>query len=688
MLDTLLPFISNHSHLTYFVIFVTSFSESLALVGLLIPGTVVMFGIGALVGMGGIALKPTLIMAALGAIAGDAVSYWLGRHYQERLKTIWPFSKYDQVLEEGEKFFRKHGGKSVFFGRFIGPIRPVIPIVAGIMNMPGYHFTFVNVTSAIAWALAYVLPGVVLGTSLTIAGIVSTRLIVLTLLVCTLLWIFFWVSKKIFKLLILKSNRWLETLYRWTKANADRQIKTTRSFTSFLLPRYEEEAPIFFVMGFLFIFCLSGFLVVAQSVFLKLSIIQWDKNIFYFLQSIRNPIFDKLFVIITEMGDFIVFVLVFLALILVLLLQKAYVSTFYSLISLVGSIALVRLFKWTFQLQRPIAGLYHGISMWGFPSGHTAHSAVLCGTMTIILMRALRQLKVSSRTTRIFNLVSLSTAVTVSSAIGFSRIYLGAHWLSDVLGGFFLGWTWVSFWTLLYLKSTIERINPRTFVILPVSIFIIVGGWNISSHMQEDLLTYAPHLPINKITLSEWIHYEWKKLPPWRTDMSGKIKQPFLIQYAGSTEALTKELAIAGWQRANSIGLKSVLTTLSPKVTLDDLPIFPHLYNGKFEKLILFKDLDKTRLVLRLWSTRLVILPRDRHLYIGTIESQVSKKITPWITVPIALPDYITPLKEACKNMSERNFRIIKRKFFHDKCNKHGTTGKIKWDGTVLLLFI
>jgi len=84
-LNTLLAFITHHPGLAYGAIFLISLSESLALVGLLVPGTVIMFGVGAVVATGSLGLFPVLIMAMTGAVAGDGISYWLGHHYKEYL---------------------------------------------------------------------------------------------------------------------------------------------------------------------------------------------------------------------------------------------------------------------------------------------------------------------------------------------------------------------------------------------------------------------------------------------------------------------------------------------------------------------------------------------------------------------------------------------------------------------------
>lgn len=80
-LNTLLALITHHPALAYGAVFLISLAESLAIVGLIVPGTVIMFGVGAVVATGHLALKPVLLLAAAGAVAGDGISYWLGHHF-------------------------------------------------------------------------------------------------------------------------------------------------------------------------------------------------------------------------------------------------------------------------------------------------------------------------------------------------------------------------------------------------------------------------------------------------------------------------------------------------------------------------------------------------------------------------------------------------------------------------------
>ena len=134
-------------------VFTVSFLESMVLVGILLPGIMILFGMGALIGLGVLEWVPVWIAASTGAFLGDTVSYALGRRYHEQLLDIWPFSRYPGMMERGIRFFNHHGAKSVVAGRFIGPLRPIIPAVVGIMRMRPARFIPVDAAASIAWAL-------------------------------------------------------------------------------------------------------------------------------------------------------------------------------------------------------------------------------------------------------------------------------------------------------------------------------------------------------------------------------------------------------------------------------------------------------------------------------------------------------------------------------------------------------
>ncbi|RLA19071.1 MAG: hypothetical protein DRQ61_03275 [Gammaproteobacteria bacterium] len=177
-----ISWIELHSSWAELIVFLIALAESLVIVGLLIPGVAMMFAAGALIGTGTLSFSPICLAAILGAIAGDGISFWLGRHYHVQLLAIWPLSGHPKLVESGTHFFHRHGAISVMLGRFFGPIRAIIPFIAGMLDMSAKQFVTVNVVSALLWAPAYLIPGVLFGSSLEEAT-EMTQKVVLALIV-------------------------------------------------------------------------------------------------------------------------------------------------------------------------------------------------------------------------------------------------------------------------------------------------------------------------------------------------------------------------------------------------------------------------------------------------------------------------------------------------------------------------
>jgi membrane protein DedA with SNARE-associated domain len=152
IVQPLLAVVAAHGHWAAVIMFVTAFGESFAFLSLLFPGTTLLIAAGTLMSGGTLPYAPVLIGAVAGATLGDSVSYWIGRRFGGRIAMIWPFSRNPDLLPSGTRFFAKHGGKSVFIGRFFGPVRAVIPLAAGVMQMPRGWFWLANFISALVWA--------------------------------------------------------------------------------------------------------------------------------------------------------------------------------------------------------------------------------------------------------------------------------------------------------------------------------------------------------------------------------------------------------------------------------------------------------------------------------------------------------------------------------------------------------
>ncbi|WP_375453965.1 DedA family protein [uncultured Methylobacterium sp.] len=154
-----LGFVEAHKAWTPVIAGVLAFCESLAFLSLLVPATVILIGIGAMIGATGTPFWPVVAAAALGAAAGDWLSYEFGRHYGEGAKRLWPMRRYPEMVARSEGFLGRWGAAAVAGGRFFGPARAVVPLIAGVFGVARLPFQAANVLSAIAWAFVLLAPG-------------------------------------------------------------------------------------------------------------------------------------------------------------------------------------------------------------------------------------------------------------------------------------------------------------------------------------------------------------------------------------------------------------------------------------------------------------------------------------------------------------------------------------------------
>jgi len=108
--------------------------------------------IGALIGSSGVKFWPIWVSASLGAAFGDWLSYWIGVKLEYTVAHIWPLSRHPDLIPRGEAFMKKWGIPGIFIGRFFGPLRASVPLIAGIFEMPFWRFQLANFSSAFVWA--------------------------------------------------------------------------------------------------------------------------------------------------------------------------------------------------------------------------------------------------------------------------------------------------------------------------------------------------------------------------------------------------------------------------------------------------------------------------------------------------------------------------------------------------------
>ncbi|HET6591871.1 MAG TPA: DedA family protein [Xanthomonadales bacterium] len=213
----LLNWLNTHPGWGVLIVFAVSFFESLVLVGILLPGIVILFGIGTLIGLGLLDMVPVWAAASVGAFLGDSFSYALGRRFRGHLLDIWPFSRYPGLMERGTRFFHAHGAKSVIAGRFVGPLRPIIPAVGGMMGMKPSRFLAVDTMACVTWAPSFLLPGMLFGASLEVASEYTGRLAIMLVILLAALWMTWWGMRAIYEPLAGHSARWLRHAIRWSR---------------------------------------------------------------------------------------------------------------------------------------------------------------------------------------------------------------------------------------------------------------------------------------------------------------------------------------------------------------------------------------------------------------------------------------------------------------------------------------
>ena len=158
-IDQSVCFIENHQAWAGVIVGLLAFGESLIVVGILLPGTTVLVIVGGLVGAGIIQPLPVLLAAMIGAALGDTVSFLLGLRLGRGVVHKWPLSRFRREIARARLFFRRYGFAAIFLGRFFGPLRATVPLVAGMMGMNRRRFQIANVLSAILWAPVVLSPG-------------------------------------------------------------------------------------------------------------------------------------------------------------------------------------------------------------------------------------------------------------------------------------------------------------------------------------------------------------------------------------------------------------------------------------------------------------------------------------------------------------------------------------------------
>jgi len=148
----LIAWIAAHPVASGAVIGAITFCDALAVIGIVMPTAALLVAVGALVARGHLDAVYAVSCAAVGAFAGDALSFGIGHCFGPQLRRHWPFRRYPRALERGEHLFQRHGGWAVVIGRYVGAVRPFVPAVAGMLRMRTRLFLAIDAIAAVSWA--------------------------------------------------------------------------------------------------------------------------------------------------------------------------------------------------------------------------------------------------------------------------------------------------------------------------------------------------------------------------------------------------------------------------------------------------------------------------------------------------------------------------------------------------------
>lgn len=672
MLDHLVTVVTDlaahHAPAAYALTGVAALAEALPVVGTLFPGSILIVAIAALAGSGSLSAEPLILAAILGAIVGDGVSFWLGQRYGTTLATRWPLSRYPHWLDQAEGLFRRHGGKGVFLARFVQGPRAFVPLVAGMSDMPALRFYAVNVASAIVWGVSHVLGGVLLGASLHIVAQVAGRLLLLLVVFALLVWGVVWLTRRILLTRGLEAlGRAQARLTRWS-APGD---TPARRLTAKLLRTARGEGLILAGAVALLIGCLWLFVGILEDLLTGDPLVQANQAVFHALQALRTSWSDTLMLAITELGDGFITTSLTVAIAAWLLVRRAWRPAAYWLVALGGAALFTPLIKAAVHWPRPTADLYNGWEAFSFPSGHATINAVLYGFLGFLIAR---ELPARHRGWPI------GTACLIVTMIAFSRLYLGAHWLADVVAGIAIGTAWVVLLAIALGRRHKGRIGAGGLLATALLTLALVWPYHLHRQLNADSQRYVPQPDVQQLAWSAWREDGYRRLPAHRIDLGGEEEEPLTLQWAGDLTALRQALASHGWRVDTPWSLGNALDWLSPGDTTpaDALPVLPRLDDGRPPRLRASHALaPDRRAVLQIWPSTYTITLADGAdslpLWLGSVVVQRRQTILGTLALERRLDD-IGPAWQLLRESLPGSFTGTRQ-----------PAGNGGWDGRLLL---
>jgi membrane protein DedA with SNARE-associated domain/membrane-associated phospholipid phosphatase len=431
-LDFLLSLIDRYG---YFIVTIAIMLES---AGVPFPGETTLVIAAAFAGAGHLNITFVIICAALGAIVGDAGGYWagrrLGRPFLERYGK-WLHLTPERMVKL-EKLFIRHGPMTVFFGRFFSLLRTYAALFAGVWRMPYATFTTYNAAGGVVWAACFGMLGYIFGQNLPmlqkVVHTIGWALTVPVLLIIIFAVVWRW---------MVKHQEKLKLRYR---------ALVDKSFIGLIRKKYSwqihwvlrhwtatQYTIMHIAVGLMIAFAgIFAFARIAQSAFSDMQIAQWDLEVYVTFQSWATPMSTTILKAVTLLGS-IGAMAVAVGGFLFFSLRRKWLNAISVCTVVIGGQILVFALNVAFAHERPFSNdpaNFSGIV--SFPSGQVMQALVIYGLASYYLIIRLDRWRAST------GIIFITLFLVL--LIGFSRLYLGVNYLSDVLCGFVAGVVWLS----------------------------------------------------------------------------------------------------------------------------------------------------------------------------------------------------------------------------------------------------
>jgi hypothetical protein len=541
-------------------------------------------------------------------LLGDSVSYLLGYRFGGHLMDFWPFSRYPGLMERGTRFFHAHGAKSLVAGRFIGPLRPIIPAVAGMMGMKPSRFLAVDILACISWAPSFLLPGMLFGASLEVASEYTGRLTVILVILVAVLWLTWWLMRLVYEPLASRSARWLRHAIRW-----GRRHPVLGRVAGPLLDPSRPDVLAVSMLGILLVVLFWGLLMLLFLSPFSAQPQAMDQAVQNLALSLRNHLADPVMVAIAQLSRWPVSVFSAVALLLWLYGARRYSAAVHWFIAIVGGALIHLLLSWSLRNTPQVIELTDQAI-----KGPSAAMNLITVVLTFFAVMEAGELR------RRYRQWPYIAAALILILLTLARIYLGMEWLSGALIGIGFGLAWTTVVGIAYRQRAKRRFSGGIASLIFYGAFLVLFAWQVQEHSSTDLDLLQAAIGEREIGKEDWWSREWKSLPSERASLASVASRRFNAQIGVNPDEIARLLERAGWERVPESDWRWIVQALNPEPDQASLPLLGRAYQGRSEELLMRKKLEaKGRmLTVRMWDSGVRLLPERQALYLGQLSEE------------------------------------------------------------------